>query len=70
MITLNYRIIKEWNNSEMFAERLIFGLTLIYRLLVPSMVSALNMDTSNIFKSNNFNREVAQHVSEAKQVKR
>ena len=44
--------------------------SVFYKVLVPYMVSALNMDTPNIFKSNKFYRHMALHVPEEKQLKR
>lgn len=41
-----------------------------YKVLVPNMDSALNMDTPNIFKINKFDRDMALHVRETKQLKR
>ena len=41
-----------------------------YKVLLPYMDSALNMDTHNIFKINKFYRHMALHVREEKQLKR
>ena len=38
---------------------------IVIKVLVPYIDSALNMDTPNIFKSNNFYRHTVQHVLES-----
>ena len=42
----------------------------MYKVFVPYMDSALNMDTPNIFKSNKFYRHMALRARKEKQLKR
>ena len=44
--------------------------TISFKVFVPYMDSALNMDTPNIFKGNKFYRHITLHVHEEKQLKR